>query len=67
MMKIPSNHDNGLFNSNFSNNILAASKLTESVIEPLKQMDDGLTLQMENTFQKKKNEELQAENAYLLK
>lgn len=43
-MKIPSNHDNGLFNSNFSNNILAASKLTESVIEPLKQMDDGLTL-----------------------
>jgi hypothetical protein len=43
-MKMPSNQENGLFNSNFSNNILAASKLTESVIEPLKQINDGLTL-----------------------
>jgi hypothetical protein len=45
-----------LFNSGFSNTLLAASKLTESVVEPLKKMTDDLTLEMENTFEKKKNE-----------
>jgi len=40
----------GLFNSAFGSNILAASKLTESVIEPIKKMNDDLTMEMENTF-----------------
>lgn len=54
-----------LYNSAFSNNIFSASKLTESVIEPIKKMNDELALELENTYEKKKNEELQAENALL--
>lgn len=39
--------------------------MTESVIEPIKKLNDELALELENTYEKKKNEELQAENAYL--
>lgn len=44
---------------------LSAGKLTESVIEPAKKISDEFTLELENTYEKKKNEELQAENTYL--
>jgi hypothetical protein len=63
MMKLPS--ESNLSNSAFNNNIFSASKLTESVIEPIKKLNDELTLELENTYEKKKNEELQAENALL--
>jgi len=59
--------DSGLLYSNtLGNTILTGGKLTESVIEPMKKINDELTLEMENTFEKKKNEELQAENNFLL-
>lgn len=54
-----------LYNSGFNNNLFSASKLTESVIEPIKKLNDELALELQNTYEKKKNEELQAENAYL--
>jgi hypothetical protein len=54
-----------LYNSGFNNNLFSASKLTESVIEPIKKINDELTLELENTYERKKNEELQAENTYL--
>jgi hypothetical protein len=43
-MKLPESTHTSLYNSSFGNNILAASKLTESVIEPLKKAPDDLTL-----------------------
>lgn len=54
-----------LYNSGFNNNLFSASKLTESVIQPIKKLNDELALELQNTYEKKKNEELQAENAYL--
>lgn len=57
--------DNHLFNSGLNSQLLSAGKLTESVIEPMKKISDEFTLELENTYEKKKNEELQAENTYL--
>ena len=39
-----------------------ATRLTESLINPMQRASDELTLEMEHTFEKKKNEELKAEN-----
>ena len=63
MIKMPaSSHSSGFFGSGFKGTLLSTTgKLTESVVnEPIKQVDEGLTLEMQNTFEKKKNEELQA-------
>jgi predicted nuclease with TOPRIM domain len=57
--------DNTLFSSALNSHLLSAGKLTESVIEPMKKISDEFTLELENTYEKKKNEELQAENTFL--
>ena len=53
-----------------------SSRLTESLINPnsiqplmapVQKLNDELTLEMEHTWEKKKNEELKAENEYLAK
>lgn len=41
---------NSLYGSAFNSNIFSASKLTESVIEPIKKMNDELALELENTY-----------------
>jgi hypothetical protein len=53
--------------NSFRENPFPTSRLTESLINPIQKMNDELTLEMENTFEKKKNEELKAENQYLFK
>lgn len=63
-MKLPPDPTT-LYNSAFTSNIFSASKLTESVIEPIKKLNDELTFELEHTYEKKRNEELQAENAQL--
>lgn len=35
-----------LYNSGFNNNLFSASKLTESVIEPMKKLNDELALEL---------------------
>jgi hypothetical protein len=39
-----------LYNSSFNNNIFSESKLTESVIEPIKKMNEDFALELENTY-----------------
>lgn len=48
--------DNTLFSSALNSHLLSAGKLTESVIEPIKKISDEFTLELENTYEKKKNE-----------
>ncbi len=55
MMKL-SPDSTALYNSAFTNNIFSASKLTESVIEPIKKLNDELTYELEHTYEKKRNE-----------
>ena len=60
MIRVEPDHKISPMNVSLHENPFITSRLTESLVNPMQKINDELTLEMEHTWEKKKNEELKA-------